>query len=87
MRSEIFATGADVRTWLPGDIIYEDKLYLPHDMPEGEYELAVAIVDPVSYKPKIKLAIKGMETDGWYTMGKIKCNKNVMWKRSENKFP
>ncbi len=87
IRSEIFATGADVRTWLPGDIIYEDKLYLPHDMPEGEYELAVAIVDPVSYKPKIKLAIKGMENDGWYTMGKIKCNKNVMWKRSENKFP
>jgi len=34
--------------------------------------LAVAIVDPSSREPKIKLAIAGVAPDGWYPMGKVK---------------
>jgi hypothetical protein len=54
--------------------ILEEKLYLPYDMTEGEYQLEIAIVDPVTFKPCVKLANEEVNKDGWYTMGKIKCN-------------
>ena len=41
-------------------------------MPAGEYDLAIALLDPQTRQPKVKLAIAGMEPDGWYTLGKIK---------------
>ena len=70
--TQVIATSADIRTWLPGDIVFEEKLYIPHDMPLGEYQIEVAIVDPVAFDPRVKLAIEGVNTDSWYTMGKIK---------------
>ena len=41
-------------------------------MPAGEYDLQVGIVDPRTHEPKVNLAIKGRDKEGWYTMGKIK---------------
>jgi hypothetical protein len=73
-RTDVFATSADMCGWLPGDIVFEEKLYLPYDMPEGEYQLEIAIIDPVTFKPRVKLANEGMNKDGWYTMGKVTCN-------------
>lgn len=71
-KTKVIATGADIRTWLPGDIVHEEKLYIPHDMPTGEYQMEIAIVDPVAFDPRVKLAIEGVNADGWYSMGKIK---------------
>ncbi len=69
--SVVLMTNADIRQWLPGDSIYDDAVFLPPDMPEGEYDIAVGIVDRRTLKPKVKLAIAGISPDGWYTMGKI----------------
>ena len=76
-RTEVLITDADIRQWLPGDVIYDDAVYLPVDMPEGEYELAVAILDKHTRKPKVKLAIKGMQPDGWYPVGRIIVHETV----------
>ena len=70
-KTEVIATSADIRTWLPGDIVFEEKLYIPHDMPAGEYQLEIGIVDPVAFDPRVKLAIEGVNKDGWYPMGLI----------------
>ena len=70
-RTEILNTSAWLPGWLPGDIVHDEKLYVPHDMPEGIYQIEIAIVSPVSFEPRVKLAIAGINEDGWYPMGKI----------------
>jgi len=65
-------TDADITTWLPGDNLHDGTVFIPLDIPSGEYELQIAILDRFKYKPKVKLAISGREPDGWYTLGKIK---------------
>jgi len=69
-------TDADINSWLPGDNIYDDSVFLPTDMPSGDYELQVGIVDRQSHKPIIKLAIKGRDEEGWYTIGNIEIKNN-----------
>jgi len=69
--AEVLVTDADIRTWLPGDNLYDDGVFVPAGLPAGEYELAVALVDLSSREPKIKLAIAGIAPDGWYPMGKV----------------
>ena len=54
-----------------GDIVHDEIIYIPHDMPTGTYQLEIAIVSPVSYEPRVKLAIAGVNEDGWYPMGEI----------------
>jgi hypothetical protein len=71
-RTQVFDTDADIRNWLPGDALYDSSFFVPADMPAGEYDLAIALLDPQTRQPKVKLAIAGMEADGWYTLGKIK---------------
>jgi len=71
-RSEVMITDADITTWLPGDNLYDDAVFVPLDMPAGEYTLQIGIIDPQSHEPKVKLAIEGMDQDGWYTIGNMK---------------
>jgi len=71
-RTVVLATGADVRTWLPGDAIYDGALFLPEAMPAGDYELGIALVDPQTREPKVKLAIEGLQPNGWYGLGPVK---------------
>jgi hypothetical protein len=66
-----FRTDADIRTWLPGDIVYNNSITIPSDMTPGQYDLEVGIVDPESGKPNLKLAIAGIDADGWYSLGSI----------------
>jgi hypothetical protein len=73
-RTEILTTAADIRTWLPGDNLHDDSVLVPSDMPAGEYELQIGILDPVSNKPNVKLAISGRQPDGWYPLGKIRLS-------------
>jgi hypothetical protein len=70
-RSSVMITDADITTWLPGDNLYDDGVFVPLDMPAGIYQLQIGIVDPQSHEPKVKLAIEGRENDGWYPLGKI----------------
>lgn len=74
-RTEVFLTDADIRQWLPGDNLHDGAVFIPADMPAGEYEIAVGLVDPHTRQPKVKLAIAGIAEDGWYPMGKLKVAK------------
>jgi hypothetical protein len=74
-RTEILLTDADIRKWLPGDILYDDRVFLPDDLPEGSYDLELGIISLDDLTPKVKLAISGIRDDGWYTMGKISVRK------------
>ena len=56
---------------MPGDAIFEGSIYIPYDLPAGDYQLELAIVDPAAYEPRVKLAIEGINEDGWYPMGNI----------------
>jgi hypothetical protein len=40
-------------------------------MPAGDYDLSLAILDPNTGKPAVKLAIGGMGEDRWYSLGKL----------------
>ncbi len=71
-RTEVFRTGADIRKWLPGDNLYDSAVFVPSGMPQGEYDIGVAIIDPQSAQPAVKLAIAGVGADGWYDLGKIR---------------
>ena len=70
-RTLILPTNASLQTWLPGDIVHDETLFVPLDIPVGKYQLEIAIVSPVSFEPRIKLAISGVNNDGWYPMGDI----------------
>ena len=69
--TQVMVTDADLHTWLPGDIVYDDRVFLPHDMPEGAYDLEIAIVSPQTFEPAVKLAISGIDDEGWYSIGSI----------------
>jgi len=68
---KIFITDADIKQWLPGDIIYDNSLTIPKDFPHGIYDLQVAIIDKNDKKPKVNLAIQGRDNEGWYQLGKM----------------
>jgi hypothetical protein len=70
-RSAVVRTDADIRKWLPGDAVFEDPVFVPDDLPDGDYQLSVALLDPITLQPAIRLAIQGRENDGWYRLGKI----------------
>jgi hypothetical protein len=67
----VLPTVADVRQWLPGDVIYEDAVFIPREINPGTYELQIGILDPVLSKTRISLAIEGRTPDGWYSLGKL----------------
>ena len=69
--SRVIRTDVKVREWLPGDAVYEDALYVADDMKRGAYRLRLALLDPRTLEPAIRLAIKGREPDGWYDLGAI----------------
>ncbi len=71
-RTEVLLTDADIRNWLPGDSIYDDAVFVPSDLPAGEYEVELALLDRQTRIPRIKLAIEGLQSDGWYRLGKIR---------------
>jgi hypothetical protein len=67
----MFLTEADIRTWLPGDNIHNDALFIPKEMKAGTYDVELALIDPLTQKPKVLLAIAGKNKEGWYGMGKL----------------
>ena len=69
--TSVLATAADIRKWLPGDSLYDDAVFVPNGIPAGEYDLSIALLDSATQQPKVKLAIAGMEPDGWYKLGRI----------------
>ncbi len=69
-------TGADIREWLPGDSLYDGSVDVPHDLPCGNYQIQVGIIDEKTGMPKVKLAMEGLQPDGWYALGNIKVEED-----------
>jgi hypothetical protein len=69
--SAVLKVPADVRKWLPGDAIFDGTLFVPDTLPEGIYDFRVAMLDPRTGKPAVRLAIAGRDRDGWYSLGSI----------------
>jgi hypothetical protein len=63
--------GVDLRRWLPGDAVFDGSLYVPETLKPGKYRMRVAMLDPRTDTPAIKLAISGSQPDGWYDEGDI----------------
>jgi len=71
-RAVVMRAGADITTWLPGDNLFDSAVTVPTDLPRGDYDLALALLDPTSKEPTVKLAIEGRDDEGWYKMGRIR---------------
>jgi len=51
----------------------EDAIPLSEDVPPGEYELAIAVVESGDHPtPVVRLAIRGRAEDGWYPVGRVR---------------
>lgn len=69
--TRILVAGADLRSWLPGDNLYDSFVEIPADTPDGTYDLQIGVLDERFDEPAVKLAIEGRRSDGWYNLGKI----------------
>ncbi len=67
----VIRTSADPRKWLPGDALVEEPLYVPETLKPGAYRFRLALLDPRTGQPAIRLAIAGRQPDGWYDLGPI----------------
>ncbi len=61
----------DVRRWLPGDAVFDGTVYVPESLAPGTYRLSVALLDPRTELPAVRLAIQGRREDGWYELGEL----------------
>jgi hypothetical protein len=61
----------DVSGWLPGDVRVKGSLRLPKTLPAGHYTLGLALVDPATEKPAIRIASDIPQTDRLYRMTPI----------------
>ncbi len=61
----------DLRKWVPGDWLYEGNVPVSDALKPGNYRFRVGILDPRTGKPAIRLAIEGLQADGWYDLGQI----------------
>jgi hypothetical protein len=66
-----FVTETSIKGWLPGERGFTQTVELPEGLKPGEYELAVAIVDPATRAAAIRLAIEDRAEDGWYPLSRI----------------
>jgi uncharacterized protein DUF4832 len=64
------STGVAVKNWLPGEYALATSTDLTGVAP-GTYSFSIGVVDPVTLKPTIQLAIQGEDSFGWYPMGVV----------------
>jgi hypothetical protein len=69
--SAVINVPVDIRKWLPGDAVFDGSLFVPENLSAGTYDVRVALLDPMTRKPAVRLAIAGRDSDGWYSQGQI----------------
>lgn len=60
-----------IKGWLPGEKQVDESMPLPADLKPGRYDLSLAVVDPETREPAIRLAIEGRGEDGWYRASEV----------------
>ncbi|GLX68620.1 S-layer homology domain-containing protein [Paenibacillus glycanilyticus] len=61
----------DLRTILPGRHVLSNHLDVPGTLAPGSYKLLIAVIDPATNAPGMKLAIEGERSDGRYEVGHL----------------
>jgi Domain of unknown function (DUF4832)/Beta-galactosidase len=61
----------EITGWMPGEISLDSGIKVPEDMPPGEYELGITMLDLTGEHPRIKFAIEGVSEDGWYRLSRV----------------
>jgi Domain of unknown function (DUF4832) len=70
-QSALIKLPVDVRKWLPGDAVFDGTVYIPSNLKPGAYKFRIALLDPRTETPALKLAVEGLQPDGWYDFGEI----------------
>lgn len=72
-RKESFASVSDIsiKGWLPGEIKTTESVPVPESFKPGPYDLSLAVVDPATRNPAVRLAIAGRADDGWYPLSRV----------------
>ncbi len=71
-RSIDLPLAGDVQRWMPGDNLLDGEVYLPADLPNGEYQMDIALTDPQTRQPAMHLASQGEQADGWLPLGIVR---------------
>jgi hypothetical protein len=69
--SALIRIPATLKEWLPGDAVVDRSVYVPENLAPGTYSFRVAMLDPDTRQPAIRLGNEGRQSDGWYDMGTI----------------
>ncbi|HOZ23016.1 MAG TPA: hypothetical protein PLO28_14595, partial [bacterium] len=56
-----------VREWLPGRHVQSAQMQLAESLPPGRYLVYFALLDPFTKVPAVKLAVDGLDAQGWYS--------------------
>ncbi|MFC1614893.1 DUF4832 domain-containing protein [Gemmatimonadota bacterium] len=67
----VVETGSDITGWMPGTTSLFSNIKVPQEIVPGDYDLGLAILNPHTGKPGIRLAIAGSDEDGWYMLSRI----------------
>ncbi|MFC2076550.1 DUF4832 domain-containing protein [candidate division KSB1 bacterium] len=66
-----FTSDVDTRKWLPGRQELSLDYKLPPEVKPGRYQLYLALLDPYTKKPSVRLAIEGVDSKLWYGLSEI----------------
>jgi hypothetical protein len=58
----------DIRTWLPGQVWFSEKLPFPAKLKPGVVKVDMAIVDPNTNRPVVRFAVKEIDKDDWHPL-------------------
>lgn len=62
---------ANLKEWLPGEHQLSARVAIPADVTPGTYRIRLAFLDPRTKAPKLKLAIAGVDEEGWYWLSEV----------------
>lgn len=65
--SEVF--DSDMMKWVPGTYTAKYRLSNTLDLPKGDYQIHISILDPITLKPAIALAVEDANEDLIYEVG------------------
>jgi len=68
----------DPREWLPGELDIATQMLVPAGLPNGDYTLAVALIDPNNQHRPLNLAMDAPVKDGWYLVSQVKIERSGM---------
>ena len=62
---------ADIRQWLPGDIIVRDAIALPDVFGPGRVRVSAGLIDKASGVPRVRFANEDADASGWLPLDEV----------------